>query len=141
MPARDPQERLIILRQRTVEMFGLPGDACRHAVCRRSARCRSVTPAGPDCLAQLGADEKAFFKRILTVAAGFDGAPSALTTCYVQYADDPFLMLVADIVRRAQPRGHWLHQALPFWYAYTTGKRGRPALSLTAAIAAPRRSY
>ncbi|MBW9062218.1 hypothetical protein JNB71_02705 [Rhizobium herbae] len=140
MPASSLDQHRAALPQRAIEMFGLPGDICPDAVCRRNGRCRSCAPQGPACLALLGPEERAFYKRLLIFAQDFDRELPSLVTSYCRFADDPFLMLVGEVVRRARPRGHWLHRSLPLWYRHATG-RPRPVLSLQAAMKAPRRYY
>lgn len=137
-----PSERhQTALRQRTIEMFGLPGDRCADPACRRQGRCRSSAPQGPDCLHHLDLSGRTFYARLLDHCQWADNDKIHFLTHYIRAADDPFLMMVGEIVRRTQPRGHWLHAALPTWYRMTTGKPGRAPVSLRAAAQAPARRY
>ncbi len=103
----------------TVEMLGIPGAICPHRACRRHRRCGFIlsTDRSPACLAHLMPEARAFHDRLLAAArtqvADLQNAVSAHIRATV--ADDPQMLAVSEIVRRVQPRGHWLHAALPFW--------------------------
>jgi hypothetical protein len=141
MPPSYRERRRTALRQRTIEMFGLPGDRCADPACRRRGRCLSSAPQGPACLNHLTPGEQKFYKRLLDHCQWADDNHLHFLQHYIRGVDDAFLMLVGEIVRRAQPRGHWLHAALPRWYKMTTGTPGRAPVSLTAAAQTPARYY
>jgi len=128
------------LRQRTIEMFGLPGDRCPDPVCRRRGRCRSTAPE-PRCLVLLDADARKFYKRVLDHCRWAEGNKLSFLHYYIQGLDDPFLALVGEIARRIQPRGHWLHKSLSDWYKMGDPKARRPPVSVKAAAAFPARYY
>ncbi|WP_426236066.1 hypothetical protein [Pararhizobium sp. DWP1-1-3] len=134
------EQRQTALRQRTIEMFGLPGDLCTDPACRRRGRCLSAAPQAPDCLRLLDAAGQTFYRRVLRTCQWADDAPLHFLSHYIGAIDDPYLALVGEIVRRAQPRGHWLHASLPWWYRLSR-KSGRRPVSLQAAAAFPARCY
>ncbi len=133
--------RQAALPHRAVEMFGLPGDSCASPACRRKGRCLGRSPHGPACLDRLTPDEQKFYKRLLATCLWAERGQLELLRHYMRATDDPYLWLVGEIVRRVQPRSHWMHRGLPYWYRYATGKRGRPVISLRAAADAPARYY
>ncbi|CAN7352775.1 hypothetical protein LJR235_001968 [Pararhizobium sp. LjRoot235] len=141
MPPSFTERRRTALPQRTIEMFGLPGDRCADPACRRRGRCQGSAPQGPACLNHLTPGEQTFYKRLLDHCHWAERSHLHFLQHYIRAIDDPFLMLVGEIVRRVQPRGHWLHAALPRWYKETTGRRGHAPISLTAAAQAPVRWY
>lgn len=140
MTPTEEATRRLILAQRTVEMFGLPGDRCADAACRRRGRCRSVASQGPACLRHLDAGSLDLYQRLLDIACWGDAEPIALLGRYCK-RNDPVMRIAGEIVRRAQPRGHWLHVALVSWARDCHGAPGHATLSLEAALAAPPRYY
>lgn len=140
MPPSFADRRAATLRQRTIEPFGLPGDRCPDPACRRQGRCRSSAPQEPECLRYLSPPERTFYKRLLGTCVWADNDPLHFLGHYIRGAGkDPYLALVGEIVRRAQPRGHWLHAALPAWHRMATGHRA--TVSLHAAAQTPARYY
>jgi hypothetical protein len=143
MPAKPTSAdlRKAALPHRVVEMFGLPGDICANPACRRKGRCLGRSPQGPACLDRLAPGDLKFHKRLLDMCLWAEQDQLHFLHHYIRAVDDPFLWLVGEIVRRVQPRDHWMHRSLPYWYRYATGKRGRPLISLRAAAAVPVRYY
>ncbi|CAN7469824.1 hypothetical protein [Pararhizobium sp. LjRoot238] len=143
MPAKPTASDLreAALPPRIVEMFDLPGDLCANPACRRKGRCLGRSPQGSACLDRLGPGDRKLYRRLLDTCLWADRDQLHFLYHYIRAVDDPYLWLVGEIVRRVQPRGHWLHRSLPWWYRYGTGRRGRPVISVRAAAQAPVRWY
>ncbi|MBP1857149.1 hypothetical protein [Rhizobium herbae] len=119
-PKRTPaeQRRDETLQRNTLEIIGIPL-GCPYRACRRHRRCGFVTGADrtPACLAHLSPEARALHDRLLAAARTRFENLHDLVSAHVRatVARDLEGVAVSEIVRLAQPRGHWLHASLPFW--------------------------
>ncbi|OBZ93810.1 hypothetical protein ADU59_19100 [Pararhizobium polonicum] len=109
-------------------MIGIPL-GCPYSACRRHRRCGFVTGADrtPACLVHLSPEARALHDRLLAAARKRATDLHGLITAHVRatVAGDVQALAVSEIVRLAQPRGHWLHASLPFWSNFALSVQAR----------------
>ncbi len=94
----------------------LPVERCNRPACRRLGRCCSETPLAPPCLARLDASRRKFYDRLLETCLRYEQSKLDIISNTGRALSNAYLVLAFELVRRVQPRGHWLHAALPRWY-------------------------
>ncbi|WP_438747862.1 hypothetical protein [Pararhizobium sp. O133] len=112
----DPKNReQAKLPARIMEVL-LPVAHCHRPACRRLGRCCSETPLAPPCLARLDAPRRKFYDRLLETCVRYEQCKLDIISDTGKALSNACLVLIFELVRRVQPRGHWLHAALPRWY-------------------------
>ncbi|HTO33210.1 MAG TPA: hypothetical protein VL202_18845, partial [Pararhizobium sp.] len=106
----------------------LPTERCDRPACRRLGRCCSETPIAPPCLARLDTPMRKSYDRLLETCVRYEQCKLDIIFNTNAALSNAFLVLAFELVRRVQPRGHWLHAALPRWYRIEGRRVPRPDL-------------